>query len=323
MACAFLTTVCVNLAAAQCSSCGTAAVSTFAPAYTTSYAPAPVVWQTNRPTTGWYPGALIDRWRINRWERWNGGTVVTAGYAPTYTAAYTPTFPPSYYATSFRPVTPIVQTVGFAPTIVASSCSTCCSDPCSCSRAVVMRPICDSCSSCSGCSTGCASCSSGCSSCGGSSFVGQAVYESSGSTSCAGCATSQASTYVSPSYNSTPATTNGQTPQPTVAPNENVPEQRTTERPEEKSVVPNGEQPTPAAEEDGSEPSTLFQAPDLFNPSDRVTSNTPNVPVWTAVYHSSNASARPTSRQVSSPQGKQPTAAEVARDAEGWTSAGK
>lgn len=304
----------VSSAMAQC--CGGGAVGV-TPTYTTAYASTPVVYQTAQPTTGWYPGAMLDRWRINRWNRWNNATTVTAGYAPTYaaayTAAYTPTYPPSYYATSYRAAYPMSYSVGYAPTVVAAPC---------CSQQVVMRPVCDTCvSPCSGCDTGCASC-------GGSSYVGQAVYESSGSTGCAGCS-GGGSTYSSTPINQspTPAPTNGATPQPGLSPDANIPEtrverQESTNGDERTLLDQNENQPTPVEESEENPPSTMFQPPQLFNPGDSVT-NRSNAPVWTAVYHATAKPVRHTAKPIASPAKAKPTAEQEAEAAKGWTSAGR
>ena len=308
----------VSSAAAQCCGGGAAVAyaPTYAPAYTTAYAPS-AVYQTYRPTTGWYPGALLDRWRMNRWSRWNDSTVVTAAYAPTYTtsyaptyataytAAYTPTYPPSYYATSYRAAYPMGYTVGYAPTVASAPC---------CSREVVMRPVCDTCvSPCAGCC--------------GDSYVGQAVYESAGSTGCVGCAPTATSTYVVPGGTS-PTPANGATPQPGIDPGAQIPEERRALRakePGETSVIEeDGEEPTPTEEEetDVNPPSTLFEAPQIFDPGDRVTQR-PNAPVWTAVYHTTAKPVRQVAKPVSAPSKPKPTAEEVAEAAKGWTSAGR
>ena len=317
-------------AAAQCSTCATPAAVAYAPAYTAAYAPAPVVYQTYRPTTGWYPGAVLDRWRMNRWSRSAAyaPTYATAyaptyatSYAPTYAtayaAAYTPTYPPSYYGASYaptytaayRPAYPLSYSAGYATTVVASPvspCATCCADPCGCSRPVVMQAVAD-----------------GCSTCAGGSYVAPANYETTG-TGCAGCATSPTSTFIAPPSTPTPAVPNGAAQPPAIPANEPVQEQRIeTQRPDESTVLePEPADTTPPAGETETPPSTMFQPPELYDPGGRVTQR-PNVPVWNAVYHS-RATVGPTaSQKVSTSPKAKPTAADVARDAQGWTSAGK
>jgi hypothetical protein len=78
----------------------------------------------------------------------------------------------------------------------------------------------------------------------------------------------------------------------------------------------------PAAPADKPEGATMFEPPALYDPSDRVTQR-PNVPVWNAVYHSRSAASQRPTRQASSTPKAKPTAADVARDAQGWTSASK
>lgn len=325
----------VEPAAGQCASCAAPAAVAYAPApvaYTTAYAPAPVVYQTYRPATGWYPGALLDRWRLNRWSARTAyttayGPTYTTAYAPTYTtayaAAYTPTYPPSYYGvsyaptytTAYRPAYPLGYSVGYATTVAAAPVSACatCADPYDSSRPVVMSAVVD----------GCSTCAPACSTCADGSYVAPATYETSGS-GCAGCATGATSTYITPS-SPPPAATNGDVPPPAIPPSEPTPVERTTEKPAEKSVLEEEKstEPAPPASETETTPgATMFQSPELFDPGGRVTQR-PHAPVWTAVYHAKAAAGQRPSQQISSSPKAKPTAADVARDAQGWTSAGK
>ena len=316
-------------AVAQCSTCATPAAVAYAPAYTAAYAPAPVVYQTYRPTTGWYPGAVLDRWRMNRWSRSAAyaPTYATAyaptyatAYAPTYAtayaAAYTPTFSPSQwgvsyaptYTAAYRPAYPLSYSAGYATAVVASPvspCATCCADPCGCSRPVVMQAVAD-----------------GCSTCAGGSYVAPATYETS-ATGCAGCAPSATSTYIPPPNTPAPAATMTPTPAPAILPGESTPDERIEAQKAETSVVepPPADSAEPAPPATGTD-ATMFQPPELYDPGGRVTQR-PNVPVWNAVYHSRAAVGQPTSQKVSSSPKAKPTAADVARDAQGWTSGGK
>lgn len=98
---------------AQCSTCGTQTV--FSPVIaqpqaTVAFSPvvatptvvaSPVIVQ---PRQGWYPGRMLDNWRMSRW-----GVSNTAWVQPQTVA-----FAPTVQTVGFAPA-PVVQTVGFAP----------------------------------------------------------------------------------------------------------------------------------------------------------------------------------------------------------------
>jgi hypothetical protein len=101
-------------------------------------------------------------------------------------------------------------------------------------------------------------------------------------------------------------------PQPSLAPTENPPTERTyREADKPEPAEPPTVNPEPQGESTD-ENATNMQAPQLFDPSDRTAQRHP-APVWTAVYHKSAASAQPSALNISLQQ------AEL--DAEGWSSA--
>jgi hypothetical protein len=94
-----------------------------------------------------------------------------------------------------------------------------------------------------------------------------------------------------------------QSPQPTLAPNENPPAERSTL----KEPINGSMESAPSSEntDPGDENSAGYlEAPQLFNPSDRTAQHTA-APVWNAIYHKS-----------ASAEGQQ----QLDADATGWTS---
>lgn len=168
----------------------------------------------------------------------------TAPY-PAYTAAY-----PTTYAAAYAPAT---YATSYAP-----SCSTCASSPCCCQqttfRPVVMQPV-NECNTCCYAPPACNTCSA----------VTQATYDVPVSPGCATCNSVPASNYSQPSLpgNAAPA-----------------PQQTFREKP---SAVVDDIQPVPAEESSFDEQNADWEAPQLFDPNDRVTKR-PTAPVWTAVY---------------------------------------
>ena len=296
---------------AQCSTCPTATMA-YQPVSYTAYQP--VV--STPASTGWYPGKLIDQWRMRRWgmldtaapsytaaPAYTAAPTYSASYAPSYTSCYAPscnTCSPcntgsctTYYKPYVTSYAPLVRRALYRPTTVTlrpvgTVCTSCGVDPCGCT---------------SGCSTG------GCSTCG----VSQASYvESSGCSSCAAASSG-------PIYSNTPSVGTS-TPQPQLAPNEPAPAESTYRAnkpvtpPEENGVkTDNGSDlndPMPLPENGASESSTLLQPPQLYHPGDR-TASRPTVDIHTAVYHKPITPA-----PVSTPAPRQPTQAE--QDAAGW-----
>jgi hypothetical protein len=275
---------------AQC--CGGATTAFHQPAaYSAYYQPAaytafsPVAVQTYR--TGWYPGYFLDRIRT---RLWGSPTTYVAAYPSTYVASYPSTYAASYpstYAASYAPS----YSVGYA-----SSFSPCCSP----------------CSSCSTC---------------GVSEVSQASFPSGGCSSC-GVAPANGSTVIVPNGTVVPPTSTQQgapssEPQPELAPSEQVPSERTYQRP------PNGgaQQPVQSEPDDdadeadlesvlegeASDGSSYFEPPKLFDLNDR-TAQRSIAPVRHAVYQQ-----QVTHTNVSAPRSA--TAERARQDAKGWTSA--
>jgi hypothetical protein len=101
-------------------------------------------------------------------------------------------------------------------------------------------------------------------------------------------------------------------PQPSLAPMENPPAERTyreADKPEPADAPALNPEPQSDATDENA---TNLQAPQLFNPGDR-TAQRHAAPVWTAVYHKPRANSQPTIQNISWQQ--------VQRDAEGWSSA--
>lgn len=227
-----------------------APTTTFAPVaptavQTTAYSPV-VVQQVQ--TTPWYPGRnLIEFTR----DLFAPRTTVTAGYAPTYAAAPVATAPVAApvtaYRTTYRPVYPVTYgPVVTGRTFVARPVVQ------TVARPVALAPVqVSACSPCSVCDTGCSACG-----------VAQASFAApaSGCSSCAGGATT---TYLdSAPAASVPAAE----PQPALGPQDNPPAERSMlNRPE-----------VPAFPEEADDQATdasgaFWEAPPLFDPSDRIT----------------------------------------------------
>jgi len=204
-----------------------------------------------QPRRGWYPGKLLDKWRLRRYgvstaaapAYTAGYSPYTAGYAP-YTAAYSPyTAGYSPYVTSYAPL----SRTSYYPVATTAA------------RPVLLRPT-------VAMSPVIASCCSPCSSCG--TGVNQAAYGQPASPcpSCAGAAST-------PIYSNSPSV--GQTtPQPQLQPNEPTPAGSSTYE---------SNRPTTEAPATQNDKSTYFEAPKLFNPRDRTASRT-SVDVIPAVY---------------------------------------
>jgi hypothetical protein len=209
-------------ARAQCSSCGTQTV--FSPVVaqpTVAFSPVvstPVV--VAQPVrTGWYPGRMLDNWRMSRWANnaaWGTSTVAvaapvtqTVGYAPApvvQTVGFAPmasvqtvNFAPSApYVTAYAPMQRTV--VGFAPTATTVF-----------SPAVIEPVVSSGCSTCSTCVTA----ASPCSACAGSTVVEQASFSSPVTTvaPASGCSSCAEGTSSVPSYYSQPAAAPASVPQ--------------------------------------------------------------------------------------------------------------
>ena len=304
--------------AAQCATCA---------APTVAYQPVAVQPAVAyRPYTGWYPGKLLDQWRMR------GATTpaytasyspYTAAYAPSYTAAYSPAYTAAYtpYVSSYAPLS--------AP--VASGCNTCSHTAYyplaqTLSRQVVLRqvvaPACNTCSYTPSCE-----CSSCCSTGVSQAAYVEPAYAAPGCSSCAGGSASHAAPsvpYQSPNSYESP-NVGPPTPQPRLEPepapqgpsyrsNKHPARPGDLDAPAKEEADPFDEfDPGPAGEVD---PSTYFNAPRLLDPSDRTAvrsrSRKPTVDVWQAVYRKPA-----TASQVSQTSARRArTQAEI--DAEGW-----
>ena len=234
-------------ALAQC--CG-------APAPTVAYSPV-VYEQPATVYTGWYPGKHLGNFVRGVFGRPQVGTTYVAGYAPAaatpYTVGYAPT---TSYRVAYRPTYPITYgQVNYAMPVVQTV-----------ARPVTLSPVI---SACGGCSTGCDACSG----CG----VAQAVYQSP--SDCANCSSGAA--YYEPARPSTQSTY-GQ--QPTLAPTDDIPEDRSLVNKPETNVV---QEPEVSIDESSDSGDTFWQAPPLYDPKDKLTSRH-IAPVRTAVYSPSN-----------------------------------
>ena len=244
----------------------------------------PVAYQSY---TGWYPG-----YHWNRMRRWYNRRTYPVAYTPVVQTVARPVVMTSYYA--------------------QPACSSCTG------QQITLRPLtcynpCSTCSPCATCSP-CSSCvTSVCSTCGTSpcccstNGTSSTVYGSS--TDCPNCASTATTTTPTPSTYSTPST---QT-QPTLAPDENPPVQRTL-RPETSDETTDSSAKA-ADKVDNSNTSSssgnFFEAPKLFNPRDRVTQHS-NTPVQMAIYQ------KPVTAQGTSDTTANRAQAE--RDAMGWHS---
>ncbi len=326
----------IGNASAQCNTCAQPTV-----AYQPVVAqPQPVVAQPTvayRPYTGWYPGKLLDRWRLRRAGVGTTSAVYTTAYAPTYTAAYAPSYSytasyaPATYTASYAPTytaayRPYVTSFAPLSSAAATGCPTCTQTV---ARPVLMRPVvasaCDTCSYSSPCDCG------GCGSCDTcSAGVSQAIY-SDVSSGCSSCAAGGTTIDVMPSssglQNIGPATT-----QPELAP---IPEGQSQYRgrpiqngqPADSPVDDvdplnrvdpiNGDDPSPTDTETDS--STWYRnAPQLLGPRNNTAlrsykSRKPTVEVRTAVYRNQGHH-----QGVSQPKRRALTQAEI--DAQGWSS---
>lgn len=300
-------------ASAQC--CGTPTVA-YSPVLA---APAPTV-ATTTVSEGWYPGKALANFSrsLFGWNRVNttyttGYAPYTAGYAP-YTAGYAP-YTVGYAATPRYSVgyAPTYQ-VAYRPTYPASYGPVAYTQ--TVSRPVVLSPV-VSAPACDTCSVGCG----GCNACGG---VEQATYLAAPSSSCSSCA---AGGSVTPSYDSGSSFVE---PRPTLAPNDNVPAERSIEvqRPDSDDAFDDNDsfeydnnfndQKTPT---DPAAANDYWRAPPLFAPpSNRVTQRSHPAPAKMAVYRRP-ADAQATAFRRPVPP-RQANASRVNRhSADGWASA--
>lgn len=309
---------------AQCNTCATPVV-----AYSPVVAAAPVV--AYEPYRGWYPGKLLDTWRMRRWGYSAPTATYTAAYAP-YTAGYAPysagyaPYTAGYapYSTSYAPA----YAANYAPAYTTTNYSTpyvTAYAPLG-QRQVLMRPVVvqSPVMATSYVDAGCSACvaeapCSACSSCATTTIVEQATYAAPAAPPCTGCAQGSSITYADPGT----STGSSQTPQPQITPQEAAPLRSnypaTTPPPN-----PQTPDPGPAAEQKPSESSTYFEPPALFLPGDRTArqetakpvNRAPSVNVWNAVYrepvNADNASISNASQGVGRSQ------AEI--DAAGWSS---
>lgn len=340
-------------ASAQCSTCATPTVA-YAPVVAQPQVVQPTV--AYRPYTGWYPGKLLDQWRLRRAGVGTTASVYSAAYAPSYTAGYAPAYTASYapatYTASYAPAS---YTAAYAPTYtaayrpyltsyaplssaVATGCSTCTQTV---ARPVLMRPVvapaCDTCSFTPSCD--CGSCG-GCDAC--SSGVSQAIYSQAPSTGCSSCAGTGTTINVLPQSNSGPPSVGPPTGQPDYR---QVPEAAPpqTQYGAEKQIPGNGASGAPATEVDPlnefdpgpaspAEPEAdsstwYYNAPQLLDPRNNTATRTyksrqPTVDVRTAIYHNQGKHqnvSRTQARRTSAPAPRAKTQAEI--DAEGWSSA--
>ena len=268
-------------ASAQCASCGVPAVASYSPAnYSVGYAPVAYTTAYAPATTGWYPGYYMDRIRTNWWNR---RAATTAYYPTTYAVGYAPA----------------VTYASYAP--VASGCSTC---------TVGYAPACSTCSACTvSYAPACTGCAVGCADCGVATVTQASYVEPAGS--CINCGVPSAASSV-PSSAYVPSASS--TPQPQIAPTEAVPQERTYETQRPMTDPANHNHTTPIEPEpasDASEESAKFEAPQLFNPSDR-TAELHKAPVQTAIYHKPVETATARVQTVSYQQ--------AVADADGWVS---
>ncbi len=304
---------------AQCNTCATPVV-----AYSPVVAAAPVV--AYEPYRGWYPGKLLDTWRMRRWG-YTAPTTVTAAYAPytagyapytaayaPYTAAYAPTYTaPAYTTTNYA--TPYVtayaplgqRQVFMQPTVVQSPVIAATFADAGCSTCAAPSP----CSTCSACEPAapCSSCAAG------TTVVEQATFATTvPAAPCTGCAQGSSVTYA----DSAPAPTS-QTPQPALTEQEAAPLRSNYPATTTPAPHPQTPDPGPAAEVKPSDSSTYLEPPALFIPGDRTAqqetakpvNRAPSVNVWNAVYREPvNADSVSTSMGQSQ--------AEI--DAAGWSS---
>jgi hypothetical protein len=315
-------------ACAQCSTCGPTPVVAYSPVIAAPVVAAPVVAAapvvTYEPYRGWYPGKLLDTWRMRRYGYTAPTATYTAAYAP-YTVGYAPAtymaaYAPATYSAAYAP-----YTAAYAPAYTTTNYST----PYVTSyaplgqRQVLMRPVVvessvvaaapivgSGCSTCSACEV-----AAPCSSCAATTTVVEQATYAAAPAPCAGCAQGSTITYADQAAPTTP----GQTAQPQLTPQEAAPLR--SNYPD--VTPPQGTQqtdPGPAAEEDkSSKSSTYFEPPALYIPTDRTAeeetvkpaNRAPSVNVWNAVYR----------QQVDADNVSTTTARSQAEiDAAGWSS---
>jgi hypothetical protein len=287
---------CVTEASAQCSTCPQPVV-----AYSPVVAPAATVTTFQPVDTGWYPGRLLDTWRMRRWG-YTAPTAVTT-VAPTWSTAMPVTA--AMPVTSMMPVTStfVPQTVGYAPMATTTFATPYITSfaPLG-QRQVLMRPaivqsqvmaaapvISSGCSTCSACEV-----AAPCSSCAAAApVVEQATFATPVAPApCSNCA--QGSQVI---YSDTSASVGGvQTPKPELAPGEGVGSSSSNYPNVEPPKNPQYTDPGPATPgsttNDKSTESTYLEPPALFIPGDRTAQHetakpvnrAPSVNVWNAVY---------------------------------------
>jgi hypothetical protein len=318
---AMLAIVAAPVANAQCNTCATPVV-----AFSPVVAPATTVTTFQPADTGWYPGRLLDTWRMRRWGYTNP-VAVTTTTAPTWTTAMPVTA--AMPVTTMMPVTStaVVQTANFAPTSFSTPIVT--SFAPLGQRQVLMRPvivqqpvvaampvISSGCSTCSACEV-----AAPCSSCAASTVVEQASFAAAPAP-CANCAQGSAITYAD---QPAAAMRSGETSQPTLTPQEAAPLQSRYPDVTPPTNTNNSTQqpdPGPAAENKATESSSYFEAPALFIPGDKTAqqetikraNRAPSVDVWNAVYRG------PEGGELSRTSYKVETRTQAEIDADGWSS---
>lgn len=349
-------TVCAGLVAlgwtlpvhAQCATCPTQVV-----AFSPVVAPAATVTTFQPVRTGWYPGKLLDTWRMRRWG-YTAPTTVTAAYAPTWSTAVPVTA--AMPVTTMMPVTStfVPQTVSYAP-IATTSFST----PHITSyaplgqRQVLMRPVVVQSpvvaaapvisSACSACEV-----AAPCSACAPvTSAVQSATYAAPAAAPCTGCAQGSTITYADQAPTTYSGSTqtpqySGQTPQPQLTPQEAAPlrsnypdvtppqnngaQNNNGSQNNGQNTAPRQQDPGPAADDKAADSSSYFEAPALFIPGDRTAqeppfkraNRAPSVDVWTAVYHAPADADH--ADNISTTSFKPATRTQAEIDAEGWSS---
>ena len=303
---------------------------------TVAYAPV-AVEQTvaYQQPSGWYPGRMFDRMRMNRWFRRSQPATT---YAATTTAAYSP-YAANYapYTASYAPATTV--TTSYAPYVTAYAPlqRTVVARPAvqtSYYRPVVMRPVvAASVIADCGCSTPTCCEASPCDSC--ASGVSQAIYSDSGS----GCSSCDAASTTSSFTDSYPSASQGHSGPPTPTPALKPETPSASDRQQEweagyragleaaredangsggqdSSLLDDSPVDPGPADEGGvdqeSETSSSYPGyPKLFVPSnDRTARRRPTVDVHQAVYRRT-AGATQVSRSV-------PAKSQAEIDAEGW-----
>jgi hypothetical protein len=281
---------CATEVSAQCSTCPQQVV-----AFSPVVAPATTVTTFQPADTGWYPGRLLDTWRMRRWG-FNAPTAVTTTVAPTWSTAMP--------VTTMMPITTtaIPQTVGFAPMATTTFATPHITSfaPLG-QRQVLMRPvivqsqmvaatpvISSGCSACSACEV-----AAPCSSCAAAApVVEQATFAAPAAQApCSNCA--QGSQVI---YSDTSASVGGvQTPQPELAPGEGVGSSNSNypnvEPPKNPQYTDPGPTTPGSTTTDKASESTYLEPPALYIPQDRTAQQTakpvnraPSVNVWNAVY---------------------------------------